>query len=62
MSRKSRGVSFAAWLVDPNRDMRDLVKSVPLTVWSEGYLDNLTMKETEDRYHEKRHGNINSNR
>lgn len=59
MSRKSKGVPFTAWLVDPQMRMRDLVKYIPLTVWAQGYLDNLTMEETEERYHEKGHGNTN---
>jgi len=37
----------------------DLVKYIPLSVWAQGYIDNLTMEETEKRYHEKGHGNTN---
>ncbi len=59
MSRKSKGVPFTAWLIDPKMDMRDLVKYIPLSVWAQGYIDNLTMEETEKRYHEKGHGNTN---
>ena len=59
MRRKSQGVPFTAWLVDPKMDMRDLVKHIPLSVWAQGYIDNLTMKETESRYNEERHGNSN---
>lgn len=59
MSRKSKGVPFSSWLALPDMDMRDLVKYIPLAVWSQGYLDNLTVGETEERYHEKGHGNSN---
>lgn len=57
--RKSQGIPFSIWLSTDTMDSRDLIKYIPLVVWSEGYLDNLTLKETERRYNEKGHGNTN---
>ena len=60
--RKSRGIAFTAWLVDPKMDMRDLIKHIPLSVWAQGYIDNLTTTETEKRYNEEQQGKRNGKR
>tara|TARA_R100001510_G_C7651608_1_gene209323 strand:+ start:922 stop:1098 length:177 start_codon:yes stop_codon:yes gene_type:complete len=57
--RKSRGMPFSSWLNGSPLGVRDLIKVIPLSVLSEGYLNNLTLKETEEHYNEKRYGNSN---
>ena len=44
--RKSKGMPFSSWLNGSPLGVRDLIKEIPLSVLSEGYLNNLTLKET----------------